>query len=84
MSNELISQLKRLIIDVLKLQEVTPEQIVDDAPLFGEGLALDSLDALQLAVSVEEKFGVPIADEQAGKQAFRSVAALASYIESHR
>jgi acyl carrier protein len=80
---ELNNQIKRMLIDALKL-ETTPEAIKDDAPLFGAGLGLDSLDALQLAVSVEETFGVPVADEQAGKTAFASVNALAKFIESRR
>ncbi len=80
---ELNNQIKRMLIDALKL-ETTPEAIKDDAPLFGSGLGLDSLDALQLAVSVEETFGVPVADEQAGKTAFASVNALAKFIAARR
>lgn len=77
---ELNLQIKKMLIDALKLDGVTPDTIVDDAPLFGGGLGLDSLDALQLAVSVEETFGVAVADEKAGKTAFASVNALASFI----
>jgi acyl carrier protein len=75
-------QVKALIIEALKLDGVTPESIDDYAPLFGTGLGLDSLDALQLAVSIEERFGVQIADEAAGRSAFASVAALAEHIAS--
>jgi acyl carrier protein len=80
MAAELNLRIKKMLIDALKLDGVTPETIKDDAPLFGGGLGLDSLDALQLAVSVEETFGVQVADEQAGKTAFASVDALAKFI----
>ena len=56
----------------------------DDDALFGDGLGLDSLDALQLAVAVEERFGVRINDETDGRQAFASVTALTQFIEKHR
>lgn len=72
-----------MLIDVLKLEGVSAEKIVDDAPLFGGGLGLDSLDALQLAVSVEELFGVAIADEESGKEAFQSIDALVAFIQAH-
>jgi acyl carrier protein len=80
MSVELKHQVKKMLVEALKL-DVKPEAIDDDAPLFGSGLGLDSLDALQLAVSVEETFGVQIGDEATGKTAFASVAALAAYIQ---
>ena len=81
MSDDLNQRVKQMLIDALKLDK-TPSDIVDDAPLFGSGLGLDSLDALQLAVSVEETFGIPIADESAGKRAFGSVNALAAFIRT--
>jgi acyl carrier protein len=74
------AKVKEMIIRDLKLEDISPEDIVDDAPLFIEGLGLDSLEALQLVVSVEESFGVLIPDENAGKVAFESVNALAQYI----
>ena len=77
---ELKTRLKQIIIDELHLEGVAPEGINDAAPLFGEGLGLDSLDALQLAVAVEEHLGVRIADESEGKAAFASIDALAQYI----
>ena len=79
MSLELKEQVKKMLVEALKL-DVLPNEIEDDAPLFGTGLGLDSLDALQLAVSVEETFGVPIGDEATGKSAFASVRALAAHI----
>ena len=82
--DELKTTLKQLIIDELHLADVTPADIDPAAPLFGTGLGLDSLDALQLAVAVEERFGVRIADESEGKKAFASVDALAAHIQTQR
>ena len=82
MSNK--DKIKTMIIEELRLEDVTPEQIEDGAPLFGEGLGLDSLDALQLAVAVEEHFGVRIADEDEGKLAFASVDALNEFIDKRK
>ncbi len=82
--DELKAKLKQLIIDELHLADVKPADIDDGAPLFGAGLGLDSLDALQLAVAVEEQFGVRIGDEAEGKKAFASVNALAAHVAAHR
>ncbi len=82
--DDLKVEVKEMIIRDLKLEDISPEDIVDDAPLFIEGLGLDSLEALQLVVSVEESFGVLIPDENAGKIAFASLNALASYILKER
>lgn len=82
--SELKRDLKELIITSLNLSDLTPEQIVDDAPLFQAGLGLDSIDALELAVAIERKYRVTIPDEAVGKQVFSSVSALAEYIETHR
>ena len=81
---ELKEHLKRVIISELHLDGVEPASIANNAPLFGTGLGLDSLDALQLAVAVEENFGVRIGDEAEGKKAFGSVDALAAYIAARR
>jgi len=81
--DELRREIKELIIDSLNL-EVTADAIVDDAPLFQEGLGLDSIDALELAVAIERKFRVTIPDEAVGKKVFSSVASLATYIGEHR
>ena len=54
MAEDLVLELKKLIINTLKLEDITPEDIEDDAPLFGEGLGLDSIDALELVVSLEK------------------------------
>lgn len=80
--NELILELKKEIIEALNL-DLKPEDINDDAPLFGEGLALDSIDALELIV-ILEKYGVQIKNEEEGQKAFASIAALAAYVHEHR
>lgn len=82
--NELKTQLKHLLVDGLKLEDVKPDDIDDAAPIFVEGLGLDSIDALELVVLVEEKFGVAIPDEEVGKVAFSSVNALADYVASQQ
>ncbi len=77
---ELLMELKELIIKRLKLEDLKPEEIDDSSPLFGEGLGLDSIDALELVVALEKNYGIRIPDEDVGKEAFRSVNALAEYI----
>ena len=78
--DELKLQLKGLLFDGLKLEDVRPGDIRDEEPIFVEGLGLDSIDALELVVLVEERFGVSIPDEDIGKQAFASINALADFI----
>jgi len=80
-SEELRKYLKKMIIDTLRLEEITAEEIKDDAPLFKEGLGLDSIDALELVVAIENIFNVIIEDEDVGKRAFASVNALARFIQ---
>ena len=81
MAEDLVLELKKLIINTLKLEDITPEDIEDDAPLFGEGLGLDSIDALELVVSLEKTYGVFIPDSEVGKKVFRSVNALAEFVK---
>lgn len=78
------TELKALIVKELNLEGRDPSSIVDDAPLFGEGLGLDSLDALQLAMAVEERYGVRIPEGAEGRVAFASVNALADWVATHR
>ena len=74
-------QLKKLIVEELNLEEISPEDIEDDAPIFGEGLGLDSLDAVEIVVILEKHFGVEVKSLDEGREAFRSINALAAYIE---
>ena len=81
MNNE---ELKQQIIEALNLEDITPADIQDDAPLFGEGLGLDSIDALELFVLLDKQYGIKLKDKEEGKQVFRSVNSMAAYIEAHR
>jgi len=78
--DELKQSLKTLLVEGLKLESVRPEDIQDSEPIFLEGLGLDSIDALELVVLVEEHFGVSIPDEEVGKLAFASIDALADFV----
>jgi acyl carrier protein len=73
-------EIKQIIIAELDLRDRSESEIVDGAPLFGDGLGLDSLDALQLAMALEERFGVQIPEGEEAKQVFASVEAIAEYI----
>jgi acyl carrier protein len=77
-------QLKEMLVNDLKIQGVQPEDISDTEPLFGDGLGLDSLDAVELVVLIQKHFGVQIADMNEGKKAFASINSLAQYIEEHK
>src|SRR5947207_14553005 len=79
-SSEVRQQLKELIVSELNLEGKTPADIDDAAPLFGEGLGLDSLDALQLAMAIEERFGVAVPEGEAGRAVFASVNAIADFV----
>jgi len=82
--DELISKLKEQIIEVLNLEDLTPEDIDKDAPLFGEGLGLDSIDALELIVLLEKAYGIKFQTPAEGKEVFKSVQVMADYIEKNR
>lgn len=81
---DLIIKLKQEIIEVLNLEDVTPEDIDNDAPLFGEGLGLDSIDALELIVLIEKNYGIKLKDPSVGKEIFKSINVMANYICQHR
>ncbi|MBR5700631.1 MAG: acyl carrier protein [Bacteroidales bacterium] len=81
---ELINNLKLQIIDALNLEGMTPEDIGNDDPLFGEGLGLDSIDALELIVILDKFYGIKLANASEGKEVFKSVATIADYVAKHR
>jgi Acyl carrier protein len=82
--DELILELKNEIIKVLNLEGVTPEDISDDGLLFGEGLGLDSIDALELIVLLEKNYGIKLKDPAQGKEIFKSVRTMAEFIQANR
>ena len=73
-------QLKEILVAGLRLHDVTPESIADDQAIFTDGLGLDSIDALELVVLIEEHFGIAIPDEEVGREAFASIDALADFV----
>lgn len=82
---ELVLELKKQIISSLNLEEMTPEDIDETAPLFGEdGLGLDSIDALELIVLLEKNYGIRLANAAEGKTIFTSVKAIAEYVAKNR
>ena len=79
------AELKELIVESLALEDIAPAEIETDAPLFVEGLGLDSIDALELAMALEERFGVKIGeDPEVNQRIFASVATLVSFVEENR
>ena len=82
--DELILELKNELIKVLNLEGVKPEDIGDDSELFGDGLGLDSIDALELIVLLEKKYGIKLKDPAQGKEIFKSVRTMAEYVRAHR
>ena len=81
----LINDIKSLIISSLNLEDITPEDIDTEAPLFGEGLGLDSIDALELGLALKKKYGVTLsAESEESRKIFASVAAIAAFIEAER
>lgn len=78
-------EIKEMIIDVLNLEDITPEEIDADAPLFGDGLGLDSIDALELGVAIKKRYNITIeSDNVETRNHFESVASLAKFIESQK
>ncbi|ETK03899.1 acyl carrier protein [Tannerella sp. oral taxon BU063 isolate Cell 5] len=81
---ELILELKNEIINVLNLEGVKPEDIATDDELFGGGLGLDSIDALELIVLLEKNYGIKLKDPAQGKEIFRSVRTMAEFVQANR
>jgi acyl carrier protein len=84
-SEDLELRIKQVIVEALMLEDVKPEDIQTDAPLFVEGLGLDSIDALELAVALHSEFGIRTkADDERNREIFSSVASLATFISAER
>lgn len=81
---ELKYELKEKIIEALRLDDLVPEDIEDDAPIFKEGLGLDSIDALELMLLMEKNYGIRLGNPAEGKQVFKSITTMAEYISAHR
>lgn len=81
---DFILKLKKEIIEVLNLDDIRPEDIDNDAPLFGEGLGLDSIDALELIVLIEKNYGIKLKDPAVGKEIFKSINVMSDFIQKNR
>lgn len=79
-----MADLKRQIIEQLNLKDLKPEDIGDDQPLFVEGLGLDSIDALELIVLLQQEYKIKLASAEEGQSVFRSVRTMAQYIQEHQ
>lgn len=82
--SELKQELKEKIIEQLNLEGIAIEEIADSDPLFGEGLGLDSIDALELIVMLDKDYGIKLADPKEGRKIFESIDTMAGYIVEHR
>jgi len=81
---ELIEKLKVQIVEQLNLEDMEPDEIDEDEPLFGDGLGLDSIDALELIVLLEKEYGIRIENPKDGQKIFYSVRSLAKFISNHQ
>ncbi len=82
--SDLKLELKNKIVEVLNLEDVSVEEIKDTDPLFGGGLGLDSIDALELIVLLEKEYGIKLSDPKKGKEIFQSIEVMAKFIEENR
>jgi acyl carrier protein len=82
MTTDLRRKLKELLIERLKFEDMTPDDIPDEEPLFAGGLGLDSIDALEIVVMLESEFGIKVKNEGSARDSFRSIATLAEFVES--
>jgi acyl carrier protein len=79
------AELKKLVVETLALEDTTPDEIETDAPLFGEGLGLDSIDALEIAMVLEERYGVTLEDDpEANQRVFESIRSLTAFVAESR
>ncbi len=83
MPDPLLFQLKTLVVETLRLEDITPADIPDDEPLIGGGLSLDSIDALELVVRLEKEYGIKISSSEESRTALASIGSLAAYIREH-
>ena len=84
-TEETLAKIKELVVSSLDLEDVSPSDIETEAPLFGEGLGLDSIDALELGMAVKKAFGITFSKNPAdNKQIFYSVKTLADYVEGNK
>jgi acyl carrier protein len=81
---ELIEQLKKQIIESLSLEDITPEEIDSDAPLFVDGLGLDSIDAIELMLLLEKQYGIKVEDPKSRREILASVRTMADFIEAEK
>lgn len=81
---ELIQRLKEQIIEALNLEDITPDDIDNEAPLFGEGLGLDSIDALELIVILEKYYGIKLASPGDSKGIFKNISTIADFVAKNR
>ncbi|KAA2218930.1 MULTISPECIES: phosphopantetheine-binding protein [Maribacter] len=84
MSSDLKQELKEKIIEQLNLEDVTAAEIADNDPLFGDGLGLDSIDALELIVMLDKDYGIKLADPKEGRKIFESIDTMAAYIRASK
>jgi acyl carrier protein len=77
-------ELKNSIIELLNLEDISVDDIKDDDSLFGDGLGLDSIDALELIVMLDKEYGIRLSDPKEGKKIFESIEVMATYIAEHR
>ncbi|MFS0488798.1 phosphopantetheine-binding protein [Leadbetterella byssophila] len=82
--DQLKLEIKEKIISALNLEDMSPDDIQDDDALFGDGLGLDSIDALELIVMLDKDYGIKLSDPKEGRNIFRSVQTMAEYITNHR
>jgi len=80
MATDLRRKLKELLIERLKFEDMTPDDIIDDDPLFAGGLGLDSIDALEIVVMLESEFGIKVKNESNARESFRSISTLADFV----